>query len=189
MDISLQEFILIHEGKTSTISWAELVEKGSLDKIVGAVGIRPVTAIVITQDCDAVRSPDISLCEIMEFEGVEGKAKNTTKPKAWANLITQHARVNQKWYYLPISPAVGFNRKMAVDFRAVVRVGRPDLESIKARFRIARLNDVALPHFRERVGEFFRRYAYNEWYPLNKEEYEAYKGDKPEPSKPYDWQR
>jgi len=41
----------------------------------------------------------------------------------------------------------------------------------------------------EALAHFFRRYAYNEWYPLTKEEFAAYAADCPEPVAPYSWQR
>ncbi|HUW31054.1 MAG TPA: hypothetical protein VM223_05525, partial [Planctomycetota bacterium] len=67
-----------------------------------------------------------------------------------------------------------------------LRVLRLDLEALRHRRR-GRLNDVALAHFRERVAEFYRRYPYNEWYPLNKDELKAYLKDHPG-SEPYRWQ-
>jgi len=60
---------------------------------------------------------------------------------------------------------------------------------MRGRFRVGRLNEVASEHFRERIGGFFRRYAYDEWYPLDKAEFEAYRKEKPEPVEPFDWQK
>ena len=53
---------------------------------------------------------------------------------------------------------------------------------------MARLNDLADEHFRERLAEYFRRYPYDEWYPLDKAELEEYRRSKPEPIQPYPWQ-
>jgi hypothetical protein len=58
-----------------------------------------------------------------------------------------------------------------------------DLRSL----RRARLNDVAEAHFRERIAEFFRRYAYDEWYCLDAAELAAYIEENPE-ANPYPWQ-
>jgi hypothetical protein len=80
---------------------------------------------------------------------------------------------------------------MAADFRIVLRVPLRDLLEMRVQ-RVARLNEVAVQHFREMFSQFFRRYAYNEWYPLSKEEFEEYtkdKGDFDEPILPYDWQK
>ena len=41
--------------------------------------------------------------------------------------------------------------------------------------RHGRLNATAEEHFRERIGEFFRRYPYDEWYALDKEEMAEYR--------------
>jgi hypothetical protein len=147
-----------------------------------------VTAIVITQDCDAVRAPEIALCEVAPFRQVELRSKETTAPKKWMSTITQHARINQKWFYLPPDAGIGFGDKMAADFRMVLRVGQDDLDVLRAHLRIGRLNAIASEHFRERIGEFFRRYPYDEWYALNREELQAYRADKPEPIQAFPWQ-
>ena len=43
-------------------------------------------------------------------------------------------------------------------------------------------------HFRERLAEFFRRYPYDEWYPLEKAEFAEYKKSYPE-TEPREWQK
>ena len=103
------------------------------------------------------------------------------------HVITQHARANYGWFYLPQDPTIGFTNRMAAEFSTVVRVAREDLGTMRAEHRIARLNKIATAHFRERLSEFFRRYPYNEWYPLTEGELEAYEADKG-PVEPYPWQ-
>lgn len=184
------------DGQTVERDWIPLVsEQGTTWPLPVIAAVRPVFAIVITQDCDAVRSPDIALCEISPFKDVYSVIKSLPdrpeqnwKPKKWSDVITQHSRANQKWYYLPSSEDIGFSTRMAVDFRTIIRVDREDLESFRSDLRIARLNEVALAHFRERIAEFFRRYAYDEWYPLDKEEFAAYQEACPEPVLPFPWQ-
>jgi hypothetical protein len=107
-------------------------------------------------------------------------------PKKWKNIITQQARINQKWFYLPPDEKVGFAQKMGVDFLVTLRVPRVDLETLRS-LRKGRLNAIADEHFRERIAEFFRRYPYDEWYPLNKEELQAYVEEYPD-AKPFPWQ-
>jgi hypothetical protein len=176
--------IVDEEGNEVTKAWREVARAGQT--VAVAVGLRPVTAIVTTQDCDAVRAPEIVLCEIQPFDQVEGRAKNVTSPKRLADLITQHARINQKWFYLPPDQKMGFNLRMAADFRITLRVLRDDLEALRD-LRIGRLNDVAEAHFRERLGEFSRRYAYDEWYSLSDEELKEYCNGR-EGVQPYPWQ-
>jgi hypothetical protein len=141
---------------------------------------------VATQDCDALRGRDITLCEIESFRAVEKKCQNTNSPKGWKNIITQHARINLKWFYLPPDPRLGFTDKMAVDFAVTLRVPRTELEQVR-HLRRGRLNPIADEHFRERIGEFFRRYPYDEWYPLDPEELRVYQGDYPDAA-PFPWQ-
>jgi hypothetical protein len=185
VDFSLQEVYVVDESRERRAVWDELVTAGEPVSVI--VPVRPVTAIVATQDCDALRSRDITLCEIHPFQAVEGKSRDTTAPKSWKNLITQHARINQKWFYLPPDERIGFSTKMAVDFCVTLRVSRTDLESFRTHRR-GRLNDTAYEHFRERIGEFFRRYPYDEWYALNKDELAEYIRDYPG-TEPFSWQQ
>jgi len=185
IDISLQEILLYETDGEQVVTWKELAQEGKPVNII--VPVRPVAAIVATQDCDAARSRDITLCEIRSFRDVERKSKDTQKVSAWKNLITQHARINQKWFYLPSDSRVGFTEKMAVDFLVTLRVPRADLENLRS-LRRGRLNDLADEHFRERISEFFRRYPYDEWYALNKEEMDEYQKDYPG-TQPFPWQQ
>lgn len=184
VEVSLNNVLVVGEEGESLAKWIEVAEIGEPVNII--VPVRPVAAIVVTQDCDAFRSRDITLCEIRNFREVEGKSKETNKPKGWKNILTQHARINQKWFYLPPDENLGFYDKMAVDFMVTIRVSRVELEESRG-FRKARLNEIADEHFRERIGEFFRRYPYDEWYPLNQEELKAYMSEYPD-IKPFPWQ-
>lgn len=185
IDISLQRVVIADPQGERLAKWAKLASHNQALNII--VPVRPVAAIVATQDCDAARGRDITLCEIQKFPDVERKAKDTQKPKSWVNILTQHARINQKWFYLPPDERIGFADKMAVDFMVTLRVPRAELEALRD-LRTGRLNAVADEHFRERISDFFRRYAYDEWYPLNREELQAYIEDYPD-SQPYPWQR
>lgn len=184
VDMSLNKVLIVSETGERIAKWAEIAAKGEPVNII--VPVRPVAAIVATQDCDAVRSRDITLCEIRNFKDVERKSKDATSAKSWKNLITQHARINQKWFYLPPDDRVGFSEKMAVDFMVTLRVPRGELEELRD-FRKGRLNPLADEHFRERIGEFFRRYPYDEWYPLDQDELKAYTTEYPD-TKPFPWQ-
>lgn len=185
VDISLRELPLLGaDGEVRQANWREVADRN--EPVTGIVGMRPVTAIVITQDCDSIRAPDITLCEIRSFRDVERKSAQTKAPKSWVGLLTQHARVNQKWFYLPPDQNIGFTEKMAVDFQVSLSVPREELEELRD-FRRGRLNTVADEHFRERLSEFFRRYPYDEWYALDAEEFAVYKSEHPE-AEPFEWQ-
>jgi hypothetical protein len=176
--------ILDDEGNFTQAHWQELSTHSKGYKAL--VAISPVPAILVTQDCDVIRAPDLTFCEIRRFVEVESKAKQTTSAKSWMSIITQHARLNLKWFYLPPDPQIGFTEKMAVDFMITLRVPREDVEKLMS-LRKGRLNKIAYEHFRERLSEFFRRYAYDEWYPLNQEEFAAYRKDKGD-VEPFPWQ-
>ncbi len=184
VEFSLEKVLLVQDTGPVQVSWGECAN--SKDVITALVPVRPVSAIVITQDCDAVRGADITLCEVRDFRDVERKSQNTKSPKSWKDLITQQARLNQKWFYLPPAPSLGWTEKQAADFRVTLRLPRVDLEAHSS-LRRARLNDLAEKHFRERLSEFFRRYPYDEWYPLDPQELAAYVKEYPE-TVPYPWQ-
>jgi hypothetical protein len=177
--------VLEGDGLMVERDWREIAFQEK--QITAIFPISPITAIVATQDCDATHGQDITLCEIRPFRQVELKAVQTSAPKKWKDILTQHARINQKWFYLPPDPQIGFADKMAVDFRVTIRVPRAELEEVRD-FRKGRLNELADEHFRERIGEFFRRYAYDEWYALNREELKAYIDEYPD-AQPLPWQQ
>ena len=176
--------VFLEDEKLYRLNWEEFALEGTIRNAL--VGVRPVQAIVGSQDCDAVRAPDVTLFEIRPFSEVEGKSKQTTAPAPWMRILTQHSKVNQKWFYLPPDELCDFTSKMAVDFDVSLRVPRGALTRLLG-FRKARLNQIASAHFRERISEYFRRYAYDEWYALNREEFEEYSKTRPD-STPYPWQ-
>ena len=190
VDVSLAKLLAFDErGEPVEGRWVDLLDRWGPEPIRAAVCIRPVFGIVITQDCDAVRSRDISLCEIKPFRDIYPHiADMKDAPKKWMGVITQHARANYGWFYLPVEPDIGFTKRMGAELSTVVRVARKDLDSMRAQDRVARLNEIATAHFRERLSEFFRSYPYNEWYPLTKDEFEAY-NCQTGPVEPYPWQK
>ena len=82
---------------------------------------------------------------------------------------------------------MGLPGKMAVDFPVTIRVPRQDLEALR-HLRRGRLNPIADEHFREKISEFFRRYPYDEWYPLSASEFDEYTMEYPE-ARPFNWQK
>ncbi len=185
VDVSLGRIALFDGVGISEGDWAEESDSGRT--IAAVLPIRVVAAIVVSQDCDAIRAEDVSLCEIRRFQEVEGKASQTKDAKGWVSILTQHARINQKWFYLPPDRRLGFAEKMAVDFTTTLRVQRTDLESFR-QFRMGRLNPTADEHFRERLSEFFRRYPYDEWYPFDAAELAEYRKRNPDAA-PFSWQQ
>lgn len=174
VDFSLQNLDVVTEGEEIVPStWNELIARDKKD-LAAVCAIRPVAAIVATQDCDALRSTDITLCEIRPIAQVDAFFKNCNSAKSWMSALTQQTRKNLKWFYLPADVGAGFTEKMAADFLMTLRVQLNDLLANRSLRRV-RLNAEADEHFRERLSEFFRRYPYDEWYPLNREEFEKYR--------------
>ncbi len=186
VDLNLAGLSIVSDQETLVSDWLRVVS--ATDPVTAIVAMRPVRAIVITQDCDAIRVDDIALCEIDRFDVVEPSSKSARYPAKTMSVITKHSRLNLKWFYLPPDPKIGFTDRMAVDFHSVMRVSRAYLEQNLGQLRSGRLNQLATEHFRERLAEYFRRYPYDEWYPLDKAEFEEYRRSKPEPIEPFPWQ-
>jgi hypothetical protein len=189
VDLDPAQLLVVSDSakqKTEVLDWLKIAPRAV--RTPALVTIRPVYAIVITQDCDAGRVEDISLCEVDRFDVVYPAGKDAKYPKRTMDLITKQSRVNLKWFYLPREPRIEFTAPMAADFQSVLRVPRSYLEENVAALRLARLNQMADEHFRERLAEYFRRYPYDEWYPLDKAEFEEYRRSKSESIQPFPWQ-
>jgi len=146
-----------------------------------------VPAIVITQDCDAARSDDISLSQICPLRDVNGNFPEGLSSKKFVAALTRESKRSRGWFYLPPSELVGFDTRMAADFSVCLRVDSEELLAYGQ--RVGRLMDEADEHFRERLAHYFHRYAYNEWYPMSEDEFRAYaKAYKDDPPEPYPWQ-
>jgi len=197
IDISFENISVLEEDpdtqeiESQTVSWREAVQTKAVrqEPLIRAIlPVHAVDAIVITQSCDAIRAEDLSLCEIGPLPDIFPAAENWKKIKSWVSNLTKEGTEHLRFFYLPPNDSVGFTDRMAVDFRTVLRLPRQHLENHKY-LRVGRLNKVAYEHFREKLSQFFRRYPYDPWYPLNKEEFDdyasRYEDVKPEP---YDWQ-
>jgi len=89
-ELSLAKMAIIssNEGAQET-AWDELVQEGIGEPITAVVGIQPVTAIVISQNCDAARGKDISLCAVESLDSFLDPAqrpKNADKWKAGSEI-------------------------------------------------------------------------------------------------------
>jgi hypothetical protein len=168
------------------IDWFQAAE-AELD-VITTLKVRSVTGIVISQDCDASRAVHVAFCEIKPFKAVNSDYQEVWGTPKFVEELIKHVRKSQKWFYLAEDNNIGFTNKMGVDFESVFQVNRAMLEAHIERLRVGRLDDdVACPHFRERVAEFFRRYPYNEWYPFNSKEVDAYEKLKKTSVDRYSW--
>jgi hypothetical protein len=176
--------VLDETGSIRYTNWQEVKER---HEIVVNVPLNTAWGIVATQSCDALRSPLISLFEIGPLEEIT-RLSLPNSPKKWVDFITQKSRLNARWFYLPPDEKIGFSKRMAINFEIVLQISRENLEDYINELRKGRLNEIAYEHYRESVAQYFRRYPYDEWYALNKEELTEYKREK-EDIEPFDWQR
>ena len=171
-------------------TWSES-QSGS--PIVSPLPIENVWGIVCSQTCDASRSPVISCFQIDTFSKVTGLLL-PEKPNKRASLIVSQSRQNGKWFYLPAFVGLGFTEPMAVRFDTVFQIHRESLMAEIGKYRGCRLNTVAYEHYRESIAQYFRRYPYDEWYPLAGEELNAYQEGIKDPLerekvKLFEWQK
>ena len=188
VDFSLSQLAVMEtDGELSESSWRDFIDEPEGETALRAVlPIKPVDAIVVTQDCDCVRSNFLSLCQIDTYKDATGKSPTT--PKAWQRQIISEMTKQPKLFYLPMDETLGRPERCVVDFRMVLPVKRTDLEGMRDT-RSARLNPVAYEHFREALAQFFRRYPVNGWYPLTREELASYAESLGAPAPPYEWQQ
>ncbi|MCZ7616855.1 MAG: hypothetical protein M5U32_00570 [Myxococcota bacterium] len=187
VDLSLTELAVLEDDACRQTTWTEVIaDTSKRDGLAAVLPIKPVMGVVMTQNCDAVRGEFVSLCQVELFSKVVSTPPAT--PKKWKDLIVQHSREHLRYFYLPEAPAFGIADRMAADLRVLLRLRRADLEAMR-RNRIGRLNQVGTEHFRENLAQYFRRYPYDEWYPLTREEFEEYQKKSPEPVEPFPWQR
>jgi len=182
--LDLNKLILLSEEKFEQTIW-KIVKNDR--ELVLTVSAKSTYGIVASQDCDIIRAPILSLFEIASFKDVTG-LESPKNPEKWVSLITKRARLNARWFYLPDDGKIGFKDRMAINFQNVFQISKENLEYYSKELRIGRLNKIALEHYRESIAHYFRRYPYDEWYPLKKDEFEVYNKDKG-PVKPFEWQK
>lgn len=182
--IDLDKLVIVSEEKLEENNWKSIQKQ---QKSVVSIPVKPVWGVIASQDCDVSRAPLVSLFEIGKLEDVT-RLTLPTSPKRWLNLITQHSRLNAKWFYLPSDDRIGFSERMAISFETVFQIPRSNLEKYVSELRRGRLNAIAIEHYRESIAYYFRRYAYDEWYSLTKEEFDKYNEEKG-PVEPFDWQK
>lgn len=136
VDFSL-ESMAVAEGDEEDLelhhtTWRDALEGAAPTKPISVLlPIKPVTAIVITQNCDAARGEYLCLCEISEYLSATGQETAPRNPDKWQSFILRASRTNHRFFYLPEDPQRGFAARSAVDFRVILRMPRVDLERLK----------------------------------------------------------
>ncbi len=164
-----------------------------LKNIVVNMELKP--GIVITQNCDVLRSDYVSFCEIKKLIDIEKDLQKMTSEKRKLNYYTENYSHKEKYFYLPEEDDV-FEEKMAIDFSRIYQIKRETLENMLNK-RVRSLGEIPLEHLKVKVGNYFKRFAYDKWYLLKKEEFNSYyklkkDGGMPECElnliRPYPWQ-
>jgi len=171
---SFSELAVLEEGRQNPVSltWEEIVD--TKRDVAAILGIDSVPAIVATQSCDAQRKEHITLCEIVKLPEIGTFEKcETWSQKRRAKELVRQNREMPGIFILSPDEKIGFSGRMVVDFSSTIRVYREDLKNFIAK-RKGRLKKFACEHFREKLSHFFHRYAWDEWYVLDKEEVDAH---------------
>lgn len=162
-DFNLEHLkVIIDDDEVKDIAWVEISEEDV--KII--VKLQKVNAIVLSQDCDCLREPYITLAVISKWEN------NYENPKNWMHAIRGLNRSKSKMY-LPQDSNFKIEERLHIEFSRIFKLYRKSLYSLRD-LRVCRLNPEAIKHFRQKLGNYFIRYAFDEYYPLNKEEMDEY---------------
>lgn len=176
--------VIQEDGAIEVKSWDDV--DSNIESV--ALSLKKEWAIVASQDCDNIRSPAISFFVIKPLPEIRNPTEfQSYTPKSWMKWVTKKSMESGKLFYLPQDERIGFVDRMMVVFQNVIQVPRESIESRK-NLRKGRLCEVADEHFRESIAQFFRRYPYNEWYPLVGEEFSEYQQNNTEIIQPYPWQ-
>ena len=89
LDLNMQRILVVPSDSelSEEQTWKDVLEIGRETAVI--VPVRPVNAIVISQNCDALRAIDITLCEIKEFAEVERSYNDKSKIQGKINIIIQ----------------------------------------------------------------------------------------------------
>lgn len=180
--IDLNQIVFKRADQTSTQTgrWSAIENKNSLTALLD---ITPTWAIVLSQDCDATRAPAISMFRIEPLSKILGHSI-PQNDKKWADyIVNQLGKKQTNNFYLPADSStsqfkIGFTERMFINLETVFQLDRESLEAHKESLRKGRLNEESYEHYRESIAQYFRRYPYEEHYPLTKAEVEAYERNK-----------
>ncbi len=156
-------FVFYNESLFEETSWIDL-KKEEVQILASA---ERTYAIILSQDCDCIREEFISLFIVSDWD------KAYTSSKKWMLEIINLNRSSPSKMYLPHDKNFNIEKKMHIDFCQIFQIKRENLENLK-NLRICRLNEEAMEHFREKVAYYFHRYAFDEYYPLDKNEMDKY---------------
>lgn len=198
-------FVLIKDSKLSTfendlkgveIDLGKYTYKELKDTNI-LVNMRVLPGIIISQNCDILRNNCLSFCAIRPLEEVDATYKNGISQKRdldkkKIDYFTKKYKSQEKYFYLPNDNRSIFLKKMAVDFSTIFQIKTEVIKQLIKGRRLT-LNNIALLHFRQKISNYFMRFVYDPWYPLNREEFEAYLNNSVNDSErditePYDWQ-
>lgn len=189
VNVPLSNLVVVNrEGAPRKTSYRREIQRDKDCDLKVLSSVQKTSAIVITQDCDASRRKSITLSALVDYRTII--KDEIVSRKQWMKSILRTMHSNPRLFYLPNDSKALLDSKSVADFSEVTRISREDLENLRM-LRAARLNETALEHFRDSLGHFFRRYAFNDWYPLSKEEFEAYRADSKSSAnaEPYPWQK
>ena len=76
--------------------------------------------------------------------------------------IREMQQMNQHRFHLPPNEKIGFSEDMYVEFDVIFQLHGNSLDISKGDLRKGRINNEIYLHFREKIANYFRRYAYDE---------------------------
>ena len=171
--------------------WNNTISPEPMDFLIK---MKPVYAIVASQDCDNLRDEAITFFMIKTFRDLNKKNITEKNVRDRVDQIISITKGSPNAIYIP--PDSTFPEPMLIDMSVTFQVRRTSLLDNLATLRIGRLASIAYENYRDKIANFFRRYPSNEWYAMSKEEFNYYltermskaSTEEKENIKPYPWQ-
>lgn len=95
VDFSLSSLAIVDEDdEAKEMTWRDALALNSSAPISAVLAVKPVTAIVVTQNCDASRGQTLSLCQIEDYLSAFNLTQPPKNPKGWQSLLMRMSRTN-----------------------------------------------------------------------------------------------
>jgi hypothetical protein len=177
--------IIRQDGADEVRPWIDVTDP----TVDAEVSVRRTWGILGSQDCNIEHAELVTFFEVGPVADVARMAvPSEGDDRGWAGFIGKELRKIPRMFYLPKWTELGIESRMAVDLERTLQVPTSSLRALYPGLRKARLNPIALEHFRHAISNYFTRYAYDEWYPMTQAEVEAYQARYGETVSRYEWQ-
>src|SRR6266550_3586331 len=99
VDFSLSSLAIIDkDDEPKEMTWRDVLSSDPSEPISAVLAVKPVMAIVITQNCDAARGQTLSLCQVEDYLEAMNQSVPPKSAKAWQSLLMRMSRQNPRFF-------------------------------------------------------------------------------------------